>query len=258
MHEAATSPGKRLRPALAQLVAEVFGAPAARLLDAACVSSSSTPPRSCSTICRAWTTPSCGAAAPRCTGGSARRSRCSPPSRCSSGPGAPAGRAGGRRRGARAPRRADPPARRGRRGDVPRPGARPRRGAPADDARRPRVDPRRQDRRTVRARCRAGRGGGRDQRRPTRRAARLRAQPRPCVPGRRRPARRGRQRARIGKPTGRDAALGRLTFVSLLGVPGAATIRDELVAAAIDALGVLGDRSAPLVELADHVRTRSS
>ena len=64
--------------------------------------------------------------------------------------------------------------------------------------------------------------------------------------------------ARIGKPTGRDAALGRLTFVSLLGVPGAATIRDELVAAAIDALGVLGDRSAPLVELADHVRTRSS
>jgi geranylgeranyl pyrophosphate synthase len=63
---------------------------------------------------------------------------------------------------------------------------------------------------------------------------------------------------RLGKPAGRDPALGRVTFVSLLGISGAATIRDELLDAAIGALGALGDRKAPLVWLADHVRTRTA
>jgi geranylgeranyl pyrophosphate synthase len=63
---------------------------------------------------------------------------------------------------------------------------------------------------------------------------------------------------RLGKPAGRDRALGRVTFVSLLGASGAAAIRDELLAAAVGALASLGDRAVRLVQLADHVRTRTA
>jgi hypothetical protein len=62
----------------------------------------------------------------------------------------------------------------------------------------------------------------------------------------------------LGKPAGRDRALGRVTFVSLLGAASAAAIRDELLAAAVGALEPLGDRGLPLVQLADYVRTRTA
>jgi geranylgeranyl pyrophosphate synthase len=63
---------------------------------------------------------------------------------------------------------------------------------------------------------------------------------------------------RLGKPAGRDRALGRVTFVSLLGAAGAAAIRDELLTAAVSALDPLGGRARALVDLADHVRTRTA
>jgi geranylgeranyl pyrophosphate synthase len=65
-------------------------------------------------------------------------------------------------------------------------------------------------------------------------------------------------RERLGKPAGRDRALGRVTFVSLLGPAGAATIRDELLNAAVGTLGPLGDGAVLLASLADHVRTRTA
>lgn len=65
-------------------------------------------------------------------------------------------------------------------------------------------------------------------------------------------------RERLGKPAGRDRALGRVTFVSLLGPAGAATIRDELLDAAIGTLDPLGDGAVLLVSLANHVRTRTA
>lgn len=64
--------------------------------------------------------------------------------------------------------------------------------------------------------------------------------------------------AEIGKPTGQDAALGRTTFVSVFGAAGAQTLRDELVAAAQEALAPLGARCQLLKELSEHVRTRTS
>ncbi len=64
--------------------------------------------------------------------------------------------------------------------------------------------------------------------------------------------------ATLGKDPGRDASLGRTTFVSVFGAEGAATIRDELLAAAHSSLSSLGDRAALLSEFAEHVRTRTA
>jgi len=63
---------------------------------------------------------------------------------------------------------------------------------------------------------------------------------------------------RLGKATGRDAALGRTTFVSVFGVAGSETLRDELIATARQALAPLGAHAQHLNELAEYVRTRLS
>jgi geranylgeranyl diphosphate synthase type II len=62
----------------------------------------------------------------------------------------------------------------------------------------------------------------------------------------------------LGKQSGRDEALRRTTFVSVFGVEGATTLRDELLATARQALTPLGTRANRLLALADHVRTRTS
>ena len=64
--------------------------------------------------------------------------------------------------------------------------------------------------------------------------------------------------AALGKPIGRDGALGRATFVSVFGVEGAASLRDELLDVASRALAPLGPRTALLRELTDHVRHRTA
>lgn len=64
--------------------------------------------------------------------------------------------------------------------------------------------------------------------------------------------------AETGKPHGRDAALGRTTFVSVLGVEGAQALCNDLIAAAHEATAPLGTAAAPLREFADHVRDRAA
>lgn len=64
--------------------------------------------------------------------------------------------------------------------------------------------------------------------------------------------------SKLGKPTGRDTALGRTTFVSVFGEGGARTIRDELVNAAVAALAPLVPRGSRLAELAEYVRLRAA
>lgn len=64
--------------------------------------------------------------------------------------------------------------------------------------------------------------------------------------------------AALGKPTGRDDALGRSTFVSVFGVDGAATLRDELLDVACQALAAFGLRGRLLRELTTHVRRRTA
>ncbi|HEX2162689.1 MAG TPA: polyprenyl synthetase family protein [Thermoanaerobaculia bacterium] len=57
-----------------------------------------------------------------------------------------------------------------------------------------------------------------------------------------------------GKDVGQDA--GKVTFVSLLGVPGAATLADELLDFAAATVEPLGRRAEPLRELAGFVKRR--
>jgi len=64
--------------------------------------------------------------------------------------------------------------------------------------------------------------------------------------------------ASLGKDAGRDRDLGRTTFVRVVGLAGAATLRDELLDSAVAALRPLGSRAALLHALADHVRTRTA
>ncbi len=63
---------------------------------------------------------------------------------------------------------------------------------------------------------------------------------------------------RTGKPQGRDAVLGRTTFVSVFGVEGAQALCDDLIAAAYEAVAPLGPPAALLREFANHVRTRAA
>jgi geranylgeranyl diphosphate synthase type II len=57
-----------------------------------------------------------------------------------------------------------------------------------------------------------------------------------------------------GKDVGQDA--GKVTFVSLLGVDGAATLADELLAFAVDSLAPLGRKADALRHLAEFVQRR--
>ncbi len=63
--------------------------------------------------------------------------------------------------------------------------------------------------------------------------------------------------AHMGKPAGRDAALGRSTFVSVFGADGARTLCADLTHAAREALAPLGGRAVQLLALADYVRDRT-
>lgn len=57
-----------------------------------------------------------------------------------------------------------------------------------------------------------------------------------------------------GKPTGQDR--GKVTFVSLLGVEGAQALANELLGFAVQSLAALGPKADPLRGLADYVRIR--
>jgi geranylgeranyl diphosphate synthase type II len=58
-----------------------------------------------------------------------------------------------------------------------------------------------------------------------------------------------------GKDTGKDA--GKVTFVKLLGVPGAQALAVELLGFAVDSLGPLGRKADPLRDLVKFVQHRS-
>jgi geranylgeranyl diphosphate synthase type II len=58
-----------------------------------------------------------------------------------------------------------------------------------------------------------------------------------------------------GKDTGKDA--GKVTFVKLLGVPGAQALATELLGFAVDSLGPLGRKADPLRDLVKFVQHRS-
>jgi geranylgeranyl pyrophosphate synthase len=60
----------------------------------------------------------------------------------------------------------------------------------------------------------------------------------------------------LGKTTGADAALSKPTYPSTVGLPAARERARDLRDRAIGALGPLGPRSAPLVELAQFVVSR--
>ena len=62
----------------------------------------------------------------------------------------------------------------------------------------------------------------------------------------------------VGKATGKDAAAGKATFVSLLGLDGARKRATDLVQSACDALDVYGDEAETLREAARFVIARKS
>lgn len=61
----------------------------------------------------------------------------------------------------------------------------------------------------------------------------------------------------LGKTAGKDAASAKPTFPSVLGLEASHTHLRELVAAALAALEILGERAAPLAELACYVAERN-
>ncbi|MEQ1438676.1 farnesyl diphosphate synthase [Fontimonas sp. SYSU GA230001] len=62
--------------------------------------------------------------------------------------------------------------------------------------------------------------------------------------------------ATLGKTAGKDTASGKSTYPAILGLPTARARADELFAQARAALQVFGARAAPLLDFADHIRTR--
>jgi farnesyl diphosphate synthase len=64
--------------------------------------------------------------------------------------------------------------------------------------------------------------------------------------------------AQVGKAVGKDAAAGKATFVSLLGLEGAKTRAATLVEIACDALSVYETRADSLRDLARFVISRQS
>ena len=60
----------------------------------------------------------------------------------------------------------------------------------------------------------------------------------------------------VGKQTGKDAAAGKATFVSMLGIPGAKARLKQLVAEAETALAPFGQAASILIEGAHFVAER--
>jgi geranylgeranyl diphosphate synthase, type II len=63
--------------------------------------------------------------------------------------------------------------------------------------------------------------------------------------------------ATLGKIAGADAARGKPTYPSVLGLAESQRLARRHCDAAIEALAGLGERAAPLVQLADYVVSRS-
>ena len=61
----------------------------------------------------------------------------------------------------------------------------------------------------------------------------------------------------LGKPQGSDLRRGVPTYVSLLGMEGARLEAEQARTAAMDAITGLGERAAPLRDLAEYLLTRS-
>lgn len=64
--------------------------------------------------------------------------------------------------------------------------------------------------------------------------------------------------AQLGKPTGQDQAMGKATFVELLGIAGAREKAESLVARASASLEAFGGAAAPLKDVAEFVLKRTS
>jgi farnesyl diphosphate synthase len=62
--------------------------------------------------------------------------------------------------------------------------------------------------------------------------------------------------AEVGKKVGKDAAQGKATFVSLLGIENARKEANFLINRAVDRLGIFGEKAEPLAELARFIVAR--
>jgi len=89
-------------------------------------------------------------------------------------------------------------------------------------------------------------------------ARRLRPRTRRSLPDRRRSARRRGRRAALGKQTGQDAALGKTTFVTQLGIDGAKQRVRDLLTRADAALSIFGARGEVLRAAARFVADRKN
>jgi farnesyl diphosphate synthase len=62
--------------------------------------------------------------------------------------------------------------------------------------------------------------------------------------------------ATLGKTAGKDKAAGKPTYTSLLGLPEAKRLAQELLMDALDALGPFGERAQRLRDIADFIVQR--